>query len=104
MPCPLSPPPSGKSASCSSLGTSVDVLFGKRDILSELLIYLGMVYPAMFPIIQLMFPLSQLAHCGFSILVCSWFLVWFTNYMHVHTNVVSCNHLHMLVVPKLTGF
>ena len=36
------------------------VLFGKRDILSELLIYLGVVYPAMFPIIQLMFPLGFL--------------------------------------------
>ena len=31
-------------------------------------------------------------------------VVWFTNYMLVHTNVVSCNQFYMLVVAKLTGF
>ena len=42
--------------------------------------------------------LNQWAHCGYYV------AVWFTNYMHVHTNVVSCNQFYVVVAPKLTGF
>ena len=42
--------------------------------------------------------LSQWAHSGYYI------VVWLTNYMHVHTNVVNCNQFYMLVVARLAGF
>ena len=42
--------------------------------------------------------LSQWAHCGYYV------VVWLTNYMDVHTNVVNCNRFYMLVVAKLAGF